>query len=1423
MQRFTLRPRRESGIALIIILAFLVLLMGLVVAFFSRAVMDRQISNSSAQQTKVELFADGAVETITGDLKQEIAAGSMSPSSSNPSPNTHLYFPKAGVTAVPYRVGTTDSLPNLVKRSAYQQAFYAGSSYDIANYPASNRAANVSSTSLSQNSRSFSVTRWNKPLLLPKQNLTSDTDLSPVTSYTAPDWVLVARDGSNPVNWSSTMSNAAGPSFVVGRYAYNIYDEGGLLDMNVAGYPTGVTAVQAGNKSALAFADLRQLKDSSGKPLITQAQIDAFIAWRNYASTQAPSDFPTPAFTATSGQNYVNAITSNAKGFLAVGNTALYNNQSDRMLAGRQQLMKLLLSSIASQDSGSAGQTERANLQDALQYLGTFSRDISQPSFVRPQSLDSSAPGYAAGAPKILDITKGGSEGATGDLSLNPAFLMVRVSATGWKRNDGTDVVLGEPLVKKRFALSRLAWLTYKGPIADDSGNLGADTDIQTIITALTKTSGLSSDFLKLGGPANIKKYFGLDWDSTNNRWKYTHGQNGTNGPIMTLSKVAALGSREPDFFELLKAAMCAGSLGKTYMYSSAAPTDSYWLTPTGYQEERDSSIDAHVMQIGANIIDQFDLDSYPTRIAFDDGSLFGNYSSHQEYRGVEDLPYLYRVREGKIMVQDSVPPQYNLPMVGTPTPFSAGTGVVVQEPEIWNPHAWNPKVSDNYPRPTDFQLQAVSNDPNGATPSSQTTAQPVAQWRCANGSTLTSPASLSSSPAAVNTTLQFQIPQSRRDLFREPTLLLKSNVPTGSNLMGGTRISALYPAAQYVENGVTDDKNYLCIVLGTVPMAWQTTIPAGGIDGTAPSAASAGIAPAGFASYTTYINGITYRLQYKDPSGNWATYDEKYTNVANAGSYNNWSGEAPPSYNQKTFNRKANNPYANDNIGCELSLVCFDPRTSRFGMSFSGGNGRGANCLAFPLGATTDNRFGDKTNAGSNPLFDLGWAAPMGSATASASVQAAAGQNAALTSRPDEYRGFAFTTYEGFANAFGFNVGPANYTGAPSNWSNQSVGGWYPANALAITSPSYGTPAVVEPGMFSQNDPATNASTNGARFANDPQGLPTSGTYTNSVSWANPRTASYDYTRQYFADADGVIRRAMAAYVPAGNGNAAPAVAPTSGQPSGLPMKPATSYSGGVGSPNTTTNEYASRPIVLNRPYRSVAELGYVFSGTPWRNLDMNTPESAAAAMLDVFCVNDTDDPNCLVAGKVNLNTRQSPVLQAILSGTGKDEFDIASSALAAPVNDSVAKSIADALVARTTSSTTGMGPLANLSELVGKWNSAVNVDSYFNGGKSYVGFSSDATNNSNDLTTLLSANFPTEQRVARFREAAIRSLAGVGQTRVWNVMIDLVAQTGRYPKNAAALDQFLVEGEQRYWVHLAIDRYTGEILDKQVELVKE
>jgi hypothetical protein len=99
----------------------------------------------------------------------------------------------------------------------------------------------------------------------------------------------------------------------------------------------------------------------------------------------------------------------------------------------------------------------------------------------------------------------------------------------------------------------------------------------------------------------------------------------------------------------------------------------------------------------------------------------------------------------------------------------------------------------------------------------------------------------------------------------------------------------------------------------------------------------------------------------------------------------------------------------------------------------------------------------------------------------------------------------------------------------------------------------------------------------------------------------------------------------------------------------------------------------------------------------------------------------------------------------------------------------------------------------------------------------------------NITDITQALQSigAIDAEKRLTRLREASIRALAATGTTRVWNLMIDVIAQTGRFPSNAATaaspLAAFAVSGERRYWVHVAIDRYTGKVLDERIEEVKE
>ena len=71
--------------------------------------------------------------------------------------------------------------------------------------------------------------------------------------------------------------------------------------------------------------------------------------------------------------------------------------------------------------------------------------------------------------------------------------------------------------------------------------------------------------------------------------------------------------------------------------------------------------------------------------------------------------------------------------------------------------------------------------------------------------------------------------------------------------------------------------------------------------------------------------------------------------------------------------------------------------------------------------------------------------------------------------------------------------------------------------------------------------------------------------------------------------------------------------------------------------------------------------------------------------------------------------------------------------------------------------------------------------------------------------------------------KDTIARALSEVVQTRTWGLLIDLVAQTGHYKPNATSLDDFVVEGEKRYWLHVAIDRFDGTIVGQQLEEVIE
>ena len=215
------------------------------------------------------------------------------------------------------------------------------------------------------------------------------------------------------------------------------------------------------------------------------------------------------------------------------------------------------------------------------------------------------------------------------------------------------------------------------------------------------------------------------------------------------------------------------------------------------------------------------------------------------------------------------------------------------------------------------------------------------------------------------------------------------------------------------------------------------------------------------------------------------------------------------------------------------------------------------------------------------------------------------------------------------------------------------------------------------------------------------------------------------------------------------------------------------------------------------------------------------------------------------LVAGKVNLNTRQEPVLLAMLSGALKDELN-PSQRLTGSSNGEAGK-VAQKLLDRTTGSKVWQGPLTNVSDLAGKlFGKDLNPVNLSGGDSVYtsVAFASTTGNSSTapmrnldieaskadvkwhftsfaaDLGSAFTAS--RDVKTQRFRESALRALVDGGQTRVWNLMVDLIVQTGKLTPTARSLEDFLRMGERRAWVFLSIDRLTGQVIDQQVEWVQ-
>jgi hypothetical protein len=213
-----------------------------------------------------------------------------------------------------------------------------------------------------------------------------------------------------------------------------------------------------------------------------------------------------------------------------------------------------------------------------------------------------------------------------------------------------------------------------------------------------------------------------------------------------------------------------------------------------------------------------------------------------------------------------------------------------------------------------------------------------------------------------------------------------------------------------------------------------------------------------------------------------------------------------------------------------------------------------------------------------------------------------------------------------------------------------------------------------------------------------------------------------------------------------------------------------------------------------LNRRFENVGEFGYAYnpaSTTLSKTLDFASATSNDRGLLDFFSYNMAGNR----AGIVNLNTRNAPVLASMICGAWVQDPGDETLPSPTPAPPTILVSQADALAAAQAivHETTNNGPILTRADVP-------------------------------RLVAAVAAARPNPFAGSdEAKQTIARTLAEIGQARTWNLMIDVIAQTGRYGPNAQALTDFIPQGEKRYWLHVALDRDDGTVLGTQLEEVIE
>lgn len=1248
-----LRGKRDRhGIALITTLAAVVVMTLLISAFFMQSLLNARIAYSSINQMKTDALAQSVVDIVIGELREEMRSKSdrydASGVSGGPTP-PFTYEPTGGLASnlISQKVLDTSetSLATTDVNYSHVSAFLKRSRNGLPMYTGGRvLGSSIDTQDTSLNGREIDQSHWYGTAGGPRLGrgpTGSDTGTN------TPNWVIMTRSGVLETGWNNNLryidgTNRDNQNAAIGRFAFMIYNTGGLLDAN------SVAAPHDDDSWAGDFTELNKEFEATSSTLFLD--LDAL----NTAGTLVDSSFSIQDVR----ESFVERRWgSNNLGFGTLADASMGSDEPGRFV----QYLNEFAQNYSLSKVRTNGTTSDQVFLSRKDFLAWADR-------IDQSALDEDAPRFFTVNKKLKQSPSfRWPTTATGNLptsnTTNIPLTQEKMASPGTAL-DNFSWEAGDSVVTRRFPLDRIDLIRFDRDSSDTEGN-------------------------------EIHKYFGLRRSSDDDSWDYcSPDSTSRTDSIKTLDQVAALG-REPDFFELLKAVIHKDSLGvrgSPEVGATAGPgvvTNANYTFITPGAGMVDKIEDLQILRIGANIIDQWDEDDYPTSIIMDHdfGASYGNIAITAY--GIENLPYI-----SEIVFYNSSPFWPN----DHPSDVMQREVDYWAAPEVVMPHQPRLTTTTDTPAYVSFHFTGENN--------------------------------LQSRDAAFNTAAN-GFPFFNR--FQRNTG--SSTDTTGFARLGSGSFSNYYPDPEMLGNGIG---------ASDVSGAWDA------ID---------------------FITNPTYGVRYQNPINAAPRIDSSaplpYTGYSLDNAYIHYMGGNVLA-DESGFNCVAT--YLNHNGNYKVYNV------------FAGG-------VADPNG-----------NRGVYDLFGLG-------GTSSLSI----------------WQG----GWETNATDFSKNYFPTHPDVARDILAHQNVGGTLLSNGS--NGPFERAQLRLQGrGNYSiyKNDPRSSRLSLGSRYWTENvdqharDGTETYGTGPNSraplpgtINVFSIETSSGwpghdpDSTNRFLYFPVGFSENRQLATT-AGNNretytsfyfdnyNATNVQSGRVRPADGALLGTVTDGSAkSIRVADSISRKDEAFPIILNRKFTSVAELGYVFRDMPHKTIDFWSSESVDKGLLDAFCLTTRESKNPPTE-KIDLNSASPDVIASILTGAYRTEHGNTPSDY--NVNAADASTVASLVTAGAPFNT-----IANVVDALGadvRSSPTVTVNSVRDGG-TY-----------------------TWPAIVPEREAYVRALSGATDaSSTWNLLVDVVVQTGRYGLTSSALDDFVVEGEKRYWVEVSIDRYTGALLNYQLTPIKD